>query len=356
MDDKKNKKLVIIIIMMLLIIIVMTGYIVYDGVTNKGNKLSDKSFIDKDSTQEESLTPINTKYKDLEFVRTTKLECVSFSGLEGISEKFSMGCFNAKIENGTIIFEDEKGQKFVSEEIDNFKYITKFNNFMHEVNFSDFAALTTSGNLYILSGISEKDRKVYFNKINYDKKIYELFVSNESDGTNSGLLYVLNEQDELLEYNSSMKNRYEERTINLVGCGGGHCYRGDVSLVDKQGRLEGEIIKFDKQALKIKYMFETNYDQVYELYIVTHDNKIFTTKRKMDLSIYNEENGFDQSIVNEWYQIILYKNLEVKSVSYNRDVVTITYKNGTTEKINNMYELIDLEKNYGYSYSYYLED
>ena len=49
-----------------------------------------------------------------------------------------------------------------------------------------------------------------------------------------------------------------------------------------------------------------------------------------------------------WYQIVLYKNLEVESVSYNKNIVTIAYKNGTTEKIKDMSELIDLEKAYYY--------
>ena len=211
MDEKKNKKLVIIIIILLSIITLMTGYIVYDVFSSvDSNKEFNGNVVDtpnkddnveqdtgKDTTIEEDndpgLSPINTKYKDFEFVRTTKLECVSLSSLDGISDEYSGGCFKTKIENGSIVFEGEEGQKFLSAGITNFKYITVFNNFMHDVGYSNLAALTDSGNLYFPLSVSEKEKKVYFKKFDYDKKIHEMFIAYETDGVYFDLLYVLNQ-------------------------------------------------------------------------------------------------------------------------------------------------------------------
>ena len=300
------------------------------------------------------LSPINTKYKDLKFVSTTSSECVTVASFGDFTQYHGL-CFEAKIQNGKIIFESALGQKFLSEGIDNAKYITKFNEGTRDQSF-EFVALTTSGDLYILSSSNEKDKKVNFKKVNYDRKIHKLFISGESDGFISNFLYVLNQDDELLSVNInddgfySIKGKYEERSI-FFGGAPGRDYTGTVSLINKTATLEEDIIKFKGKNLTLNYLFKTYYDDVYGLYLVTEDNKIYTTKKNIDIKTCDETCHDDA-----WYQIVLYKDLEVKSVSYNKDVVTITYKNGTTEKIKNMYELIDLEKTYGYYYSYYSEN
>lgn len=231
------------------------------------------------------------------------------------------------------------------------KYITEFNEAIHDFD-SKIVALTTSGNLYIPVMLSEKDKKVYFEKVNYSKKIHELYVSQESDGIYMGELYVLDQEDELLgtvvqcnENNYcyySIEGKYEKREI-FFGGSSGRDYRGTVSLINKTATLDEDIINFNGQVLKLKYLFKTYYDNVIGLYLVTEDDKIYTTKKNIDMN-----NCGDTCHDDAWYQIVLYKNLEVESVSYNKNIVTIAYKNGTTEKIKDMSKLIDLEKAYYY--------
>ena len=209
MEEKKKSSKVIIAI----VLIIVAGLIFAGGYyfSKMQSKTSNNGTVEEQNTSAEELTtaeeeikndenPKNEesdsfetkKYKNINFVKTTN---ISFT-VDGLT-------YNAYIENGIIKLKNKKGNVISVSSVSNVKYITSIN-VMPSAYEIRVVALTTNGELYILSDFNEvyEEGKATFVKSNYNKKIYEIYIEKASSDSDVPKLFVLNENDELLKYNA----------------------------------------------------------------------------------------------------------------------------------------------------------
>ena len=102
----------------------------------------------KNTNQPNNKTANESNYKDYDFVKSIKVTAylTDTTTLEFVY-------VDVMIKNGSIIVKNESGEEFNDNIINNAKYITTFNNAIHDPE-SSIAVLTTSGELYVATSVN----------------------------------------------------------------------------------------------------------------------------------------------------------------------------------------------------------
>ena len=312
-----------------------------------GYKLSGEKEENKENTKVEEKV---SKYDDFDFVKKNYEEFT-------VDIKNNISTVEAWVEGNELKFLEIGGTTLEFKSNEKFKYITTFN-FDHTSPYSNFAALTYDGDLYVLENSVLEDYKITLKKVDYDKKIKKLFIVDEPvDDFTSKPLYVLNEDDELLKVNVTWTNegimeykiegKYEDRLIMATGCTNGSCYHSLISPKDNTIKLEifdgtnvtYRDINYNNKKVKIKYLFDLNsteeYDDLQKLYIVTEDGDLLVTKSGIHRGAGCTDDGC--------YEFIKLKKSKVtKAELVDSYTLKLTYANGDTEEFKTVYETYNI--------------